>query len=176
VFALNGFEQATQISGEARNPQRNVPRAVVVGTLLHLALEVAFIGALNPANLVHGWANPVGKGDFGPYATLATGLGLGWLAVILYVDAFISPAGTGLIYVGTSARLGYALGHAAMFPASSAGSAIAVSRTPQSSSHYRGYDLFSAIPELARPSPTEQLGNSDHVCVRADHLAGPAQG
>ena len=27
VFALNGFEQATQMSGEARNPQRNVPRA-----------------------------------------------------------------------------------------------------------------------------------------------------
>jgi amino acid transporter len=120
MFALNGFEQATQISGEAHNPQRNVPRAVIgavaVGTLLYLALEVAFIGALNPGNLVHGWVNPVGKGDFGPYATLATGLGLGWLAVILYVDAFISPAGTGLIYVGTSARLGYALGHAGYIP------------------------------------------------------------
>jgi amino acid transporter len=120
MFALNGFEQATQISGEAHNPQRNVPRAVIgavaLGTLLYLALEVAFIGALNPTNLIHGWANPVGKGDFGPYATIATGLGLGWLAVILYLDAFISPAGTGLIYVGTSARLGFALGHAGYVP------------------------------------------------------------
>jgi amino acid transporter len=122
MFALNGFEQATQISGEAHNPQRSVPRAVIgavaVGTLLYLALEVAFIGALNPGNLVHGWANPVGKGDFGPYATLATGLGLSWLAVILYLDAFISPAGTGLIYLGTSARLSYALGHAGYVPRS----------------------------------------------------------
>ncbi|MGH3772599.1 MAG: APC family permease [Pseudonocardiaceae bacterium] len=120
VFALQGFEQAAQISGEARDPQRNVPRAmigaVVVGTLLYLGLEVAFIGALNPANLIHGWASPVGKGDFGPYATLATGLGLGWLTVILYIDAFVSPAGTGLIYVGTSARLSYALGHAGYVP------------------------------------------------------------
>jgi amino acid transporter len=120
MFALQGFEQAAQISGEARDPQRNVPRAVIgsviVGTLLYLGLEVAFVGALNPSNLIHGWANPVGKGDFGPYATLATGLGLGWLAVILYVDAFISPAGTGLIYVGTSARLSYALGHAGYVP------------------------------------------------------------
>ena len=120
LFALQGFEQAAQISGEARDPQRNVPRAVigsvVVGTVLYLGLEVAFVGALNPGNLIHGWANPVGKGDFGPYATLATGLGLGWLAVILYVDAFISPAGTGLIYVGTSARLSYALGHAGYVP------------------------------------------------------------
>jgi amino acid transporter len=90
--------------------------AVVVVTVLYLALEMAFIGALNPGNLLHGWANPVGRGDFGPYATLATGLGLGWLAVILYIDAFISPAGTGLIYVGTSARLSYALGHAGYVP------------------------------------------------------------
>jgi amino acid transporter len=120
VFAMYGFEQAAQISGEVRDPQRNVPRAmigsVIVGTVLYLALEIAFVGALNPGNLVHGWANPVSKGDFGPYATLATGLGLGWLAVILYLDAFISPAGTGLIYVGTSARLSYALGHAGYVP------------------------------------------------------------
>ncbi len=120
VFAVMGFEQAVQMAGEARDPQRNVPRAVIgsviLGTLLYLALEVAFIGALNPGNLIHGWANPVGKGDFGPYATLATGLGLGWLAVILYVDAFISPAGTGLVYLGVSARLSYALGHAGYVP------------------------------------------------------------
>ena len=120
LFALQGFEQAAQMAGEARDPQRNVPRAVIgsviVGTVLYLALEVAFIGALNPGNLLQGWANPVGKGDFGPYATLATGLGLGWLAVILYVDAFISPAGTGLVYVGVSARLAHALGHAGYVP------------------------------------------------------------
>jgi amino acid transporter len=120
VFAVQGFEQAAQLAGEARDPQRNVPRAVIgsviVGTLLYLALEVAFIGALNPDNLLHGWANPVGKGDFGPYATLATGLGLGWLAIILYIDAFISPAGTGLINMGVSARLSYALGHAGYIP------------------------------------------------------------
>jgi amino acid transporter len=34
----------------------------------------------------------------------------------LYIDAFISPAGTGLIYVGTSARLSYALGHSGYVP------------------------------------------------------------
>jgi amino acid transporter len=120
VFALQGFEQAVQMGGEARNPQRDLPRAVMgavlIGTLIYLLLEVAFIGALDPANLAGGWANPVGEGDFGPYATIATTLGLGWLAVILYIDAFISPAGTGLIYVGTSARLSYALGHAGFVP------------------------------------------------------------
>ncbi len=120
VFALQGFEQAVQMAGEARDPQRDLPRAVIgavlIGTLIYLGLEVAFIGALNPADLANGWDNPAGKGDFGPYATIATSLGLGWLAVILYIDAFISPAGTGLIYVGTSARLSYALGHAGYVP------------------------------------------------------------
>ena len=122
VFALQGFEQAAQLGGEARNPQRDLPRAIIaavlIGTLIYLALEVAFVGSLNPADIIHGWANPVGKGDFGPYATLATSLGLGWLAVILYIDAFISPAGTGLVYLGTSARLSYALGHSGGIPKS----------------------------------------------------------
>lgn len=120
VFALQGFEQAVQMSGEARNPQRDISRAVigamVIGTLIYIALEIAFIGALDPANLASGWANPIGKGDFGPYAGLATGLGLTWLAVILYIDAFISPAGTGLIYVGTSSRLSYAISNEGFLP------------------------------------------------------------
>lgn len=58
VFALQGFEQATQLAGEARDPQRNVPRAVigavVIGTLLYLALEIAFIGACTPATSSRG--------------------------------------------------------------------------------------------------------------------------
>lgn len=120
VLALQGFEQAAQIGMEARNPKRDVPRAmisaVIVGIVLYLALQVAFIGAVNPGNLAQGWNHPVARGDFGPYATLVTGLGLGWLTVILYIDAFISPAGTGLIYMGTSARLGYALGHTGYVP------------------------------------------------------------
>jgi amino acid transporter len=122
VFALQGFEQAIQMAGEARHPQRDVSRAVIasmaVGTIVYLLLEVAFIGALNPGNLVHGWANPVGKGDFGPYATLAVAAGAGWLAVMLYIDAVVSPAGTGLVYVATSSRLSYALGRENELPRS----------------------------------------------------------
>ncbi|GAA1296773.1 APC family permease [Pseudonocardia xinjiangensis] len=124
VFALQGFEQAVQLGGESRNPQRDLPRAVIgavlIGTVIYIGLEIAFIGALNPANLLHGWAAPVGKGDYGPYATLATTLGVGWLAVILYIDAFISPAGTGLVYIGTASRLSYALGHSGYIPRSTA--------------------------------------------------------
>jgi amino acid transporter len=120
VFALQGFEQAIQMAGEARHPQRDVSRAViasmVVGTIVYLLLEVAFIGALNPASLAHGWADPVGKGDFGPYASLAITAGIGWLAVMLYIDAVVSPAGTGLVYVASASRLTYALGREKELP------------------------------------------------------------
>jgi amino acid transporter len=120
VFALQGFEQAIQMGGEARNPQRDISRAVItammIGTSIYILLEVAFIAGINPADLVNGWATPVAPGDFGPYATIAVAAGAGWLATVLYIDAFISPAGTGLIYLGTSARLSYALGEEEVLP------------------------------------------------------------
>jgi len=121
VFALEGFEQAIQVGGEAENPQRNIPRAVIgamlIGTAIYLLLEVAFIGALNPADIAHNWADPIkGVGAYGPYATLATSAGLGWLATLLIIDAVVSPAGTGLIYIGTSSRLSYGLGRNGYFP------------------------------------------------------------
>lgn len=123
VFAVQGFEQAIQMGGEARNPAKDISRAIIVatilGTLLYLALEVAFIGALDPASVdkKNGWLNPLGNiSSFGPYATLATVAGAGWLAIVLYVDAFISPAATGLVYVGTSSRLSYALGKEKTLP------------------------------------------------------------
>jgi amino acid transporter len=121
VFALQGFEQAIQIGGESRDPQHDIHRAVIismiVGVIIYLLLEVAFIGAIDPKNVTHNWTNPIpGQGAFGPYATLATAAGVGWLATILYIDAVVSPAGTGLVYSGTSARTTYALARVGYVP------------------------------------------------------------
>jgi amino acid transporter len=115
VFALQGFEQASQMAGEAKNPKKDVARAIIlamgIGAILYILLEVAFVGSLNPAKLIsQGWTHPIGVGDYGPYYTLALSAGAGWLAAILIIDAVISPGGTGLIYVGTTARISYALG------------------------------------------------------------------
>ncbi|GHF74394.1 amino acid transporter [Amycolatopsis bartoniae] len=120
VFALQGFEQAVQLGGESRNPQKDISRAIitamVIGTIVYLLLEIAFIGALDPASIVKNWDNPITQGSFGPYATLATLAGAGWLAYILYADAFVSPAGTGLLYLGTSSRISYAMGKERALP------------------------------------------------------------
>jgi amino acid transporter len=120
VFALQGFEQAVQMAGEAKDPQKNVSRAVItamsIGGAIYILLEIAFIAALDPNNLAKGWANPIGAGDYGPYYTIAIAAGAGWLATVLLIDAVVSPAGTGLVYLGTSARLSYALGEEDALP------------------------------------------------------------
>ena len=113
IFAYQGFEQAIQLGAETRNPQRNIPFAVVgsmaIGVILYIALQVAFLGAIDPQEeLKNGWANLTFPGAAGPFAGLATLVGAGWLATLLYIDAFISPAGTGLIYTASSSRLSYA--------------------------------------------------------------------
>ncbi|MGI5452912.1 APC family permease [Streptomyces sp. CA-249302] len=113
IFALLGFEQAIQLAGESRNPRRDLPRAtlgsVAIGAVIYVLLQIVFIGGLPHSSFVKGWANLHYAGDTGPWAGLATVVGLGWLAVVLYLDAIISPGGTGLIYTTATSRVSYGL-------------------------------------------------------------------
>jgi len=123
VFALQGFEQAVQLAGEARNPKRDLSRAILtamtIGAVLYALLQVVMIGGLDPRNIANGWAKPLGTdpSDYGAWYTLALAVGAGWLAKVLIIDAVISPAGTGVVYVTTTARLSYALGEEREMPA-----------------------------------------------------------
>jgi amino acid transporter len=124
VFALQGFEQAVQLAGEAKNPQKDMSRAIItamiIGALLYIALQAAFIFAVKPDDVKGGWAHPLGAGgensSYGAWYTLAIAVGAGWLAVILIIDAVVSPSGTGIVYIGTTARLSYALGELPELP------------------------------------------------------------
>ena len=121
AFALLGFEQADQLAGEIRNPQRNLPLAILggflIGTVIYVLLQIVFIGALPASQLIHGFANISNANILaGPFAGLAGLVGLGWLAIILRIDAFISPFGTGLIYQTSTSRVGYGLGRNRYFP------------------------------------------------------------
>ncbi|MEV6051844.1 APC family permease [Streptomyces sp. NPDC052107] len=113
IFALLGFEQAIQLAGESRNPKRDLPRAtlgsVAIGAVIYVLLQVVFIAALPHAAFAKGWANLAYAGISGPWAGLASLVGLGWLAWVLYADAIISPGGTGLIYTTATSRISYGL-------------------------------------------------------------------
>jgi len=121
IFAYLGFEQADQLAGEIKNPQRNLPRAIIlavlIGVAIYVMLQVAFIGALPASQLTKGFAG-ISNPDIlsGPFAGLAGVVGLGWLATLLRVDAVISPSGTGLIYQTSSSRVGYGLARNRYFP------------------------------------------------------------
>ncbi len=106
VFSFNGFQSPINLAGEARNPGRSVPFGVVgsilVAAVIYVLLQVAFIGALTPEHLAHGWS---GLDFSSPFAQLAMALGLNWLVMLLYFDAFVSPSGTGATYTATTARM-----------------------------------------------------------------------
>src|SRR6266567_689919 len=124
IFAYLGFEQADQLAGEIKDPQKNLPRAIIgailLGTLIYVMLQVVFIGA-TPHSLVSGHlgfagisaTNPIA---IGPFAGLAGAVSLAWLASVLRADAFISPYGTGQIYMTSTSRVGYGLARNRYYP------------------------------------------------------------
>ncbi len=121
IFSLLGFRHAIDLAGESRNPRRDIPLATIGSVLvtggIYLVLQAAFIGAVDPADLARtGWLHLNFPGINGPFAALAAAVGAAWLSVVLYLDAFISPAGTALIYTATAARVTLATADTGVFP------------------------------------------------------------
>jgi amino acid transporter len=112
VFSYLGFRQAIELAGETTNPRKYVPIAVigsvVICGIIYVALQVAFIGALDPSDFSQGWGTLSFENDFGPLAAISSALGMAWLAGLLYADAIVSPADTGLIYTTVTSRVSYA--------------------------------------------------------------------
>ncbi len=111
VFSFNGFQSPVNLAGEARNPGKSIPFAVlgsiVLATIVYVILQIAYIGSVPPELLAKaGWHGI----DFrSPFAELALIVNLHWLAMLLYIDAFISPSGTGITYTATTSRMIYGM-------------------------------------------------------------------
>jgi amino acid transporter len=114
VFSYLGFRTAIDLGGESSNPRVHIPLAVIGSVLLvaivYILLQVAFLMALAPSDLAHGWAHLTFAGRTGPFAGLAATLGVGWMATLLYIDAYVSPGGTGLMYITGGSRILFAVG------------------------------------------------------------------
>lgn len=126
-FAYLGFRQGLEYGGEAKRPQRDIPLAtigsVLIAMVIYTLLQVAYIGSIN-------WVNAgVSPGNWAALATsswsalplkyaVAAGTG-GWFAffaAVLLFDSWLSPSGTGWIYLGTSTRTLYGLSIEGYFP------------------------------------------------------------
>lgn len=133
VFSFLGFRQALDYGGEAKTPQRSIPRAtifsVLTGIVVYVLLQVVFIGAIDPTKLAAagGWFGLVSSTPTtyaasvvaAPFAFLAKSSGIFALVVltyVLYADAYVSPAGTLNVYAGTSTRTLFGLAEIGYFP------------------------------------------------------------
>lgn len=116
-FAYTGFQGPLDVSGEARNAKRDIPRAVVTAValsmLVYMVLQVAFIGTVPGGQLIHGW------NGIDPHSTLvqlALSLNLTWLSVLLSGGAVASPGGSALVYTTESSRAVFAMGGNGLVP------------------------------------------------------------
>ena len=107
IYAFNGFQAPISFALEAENPRRNIPIAIIASilicTVIYVLLQIAYIGSMPQKFLdINGWHN---VNYTSPFAFLAINLNLNFLAIILYLDAFISPSGGGIVYTALSGRV-----------------------------------------------------------------------
>nr|WP_268814385.1 APC family permease [Pediococcus acidilactici] len=106
IFSFNAFQTVINMGNEVKNPKRNVGLGVgislLISAVLYLVLQSTYITSI-PSSLIaqSGWH---GINFESPFADLAILLGIHWLSVLLYLDAFISPFGTGVSFVASTGR------------------------------------------------------------------------
>ncbi|TSO25791.1 APC family permease [Lactobacillus sp. LL6] len=118
IMSYDAFQTVINMGGELQNPRKNIVRGVLISMLItaaiYVMLQVTFIGAIEPSTLAKvGWHGI----DFtSPFADIAIILGINWLVILLYLDAFVSPFGTGVAFVATASRALAAMTHTKHLP------------------------------------------------------------
>lgn len=105
IFSYNAFQTTINMGNEIDHPEKNIFWGIVIAfgisTVIYTLLQVVFIGAVPSHELIHGWS---GVNFQSPFADIAILLNLSWLSTLLYLDAFVSPFGTGVSFVATTSR------------------------------------------------------------------------
>jgi amino acid transporter len=110
IFAYLGLTPIVSVASEVRDPQRNIPIALILSvalsTVIYVLLQLAFLGSIPAAQLAPGWSG-IDKVFALPYHDIALALGMAWLAALVICDAMVSPSGTGNIYMNATPRVVY---------------------------------------------------------------------
>lgn len=114
VFSYIGFRHVVELAAEVKNPARSIPfallGALVITAVFYLLLQCAFVGAVAPENILHGWHHLSFEHQGGPLLDLVASIGVIWMIFLLYLDSVISPLGAGVISTTSTARVLYAMG------------------------------------------------------------------
>jgi APA family basic amino acid/polyamine antiporter len=110
LWSYGGWQHATFTSAEARNPQRTVPRALILGAsvvaLVYIAANVAYMFLLSPSQI----------GTSPRVAADALSAVMGPIGgTIISLTIFVSTFGTTGIYTLTAPRIYYAMANDGVF-------------------------------------------------------------
>jgi len=124
-YAYTGWNSASYLAGEVRNPQRRLPQAILIGTagvmMLYLALNVVYALALSAADvrgIVSNPTNRVGREAVAPIALIAAQrlFGARWSAAFSIAIGLMLLS-TMSAYVLIGPRVVFAMAQAGQFPA-----------------------------------------------------------
>jgi APA family basic amino acid/polyamine antiporter len=110
-FAVFGYDTLTTAAEEARAPQRDVPRAVLLSLVVALTLYVAMSLVLTGIVRYDTLDNPA------PVATAFTSLGLPWVAFVVSLAAVAGIASVMLAFLLACARIWFAMSRDGLLPA-----------------------------------------------------------
>lgn len=109
-FAVFGYDTLTTAAEEAENPQRDLPRAVMVSLAVALALYVAMSLVLTGIVRFDTLNNPA------PVATAFSSLGLRWVSLIVSLAAVAGIASVMLSFLLACARIWFAMSRDGLLP------------------------------------------------------------
>jgi len=150
IFSFVGYESASTLGEEARNPLRNIPRAVLLSALIGGVFFVvtSYIAVLGFEGLKTSLA-----ASTAPFSDLADSVGVGFFGVLISIGAVISLFACTLASVNAGARILFSMSRHGIFHPT-IGRAHASNQTP----HHAV--TLSSIAVLALPAALLLCGRS----------------
>jgi amino acid transporter len=124
IFSLVGFEAATTMGAEAKNPRRNLPRAVIASLLITGSFMVfmAYVEVAGTSNYGTAWTSA-------PLNFLAQAYGVSWFRIPVSIGAMVSFFSLSLSCLNAGSRIMYPMARHGIF-SGHLGRAHATNRTP----------------------------------------------
>ncbi len=112
IFSYVGYESATTLGEEARNPLKSIPRAVILsaaisGIFFMLTSYIAVLG-------FKGLKTPLGSSS-APFNDLADSVGAAWFGILISAGAVISLFACTLASINAGSRILFAMGRHGIF-------------------------------------------------------------
>jgi APA family basic amino acid/polyamine antiporter len=110
-FAVFGYDTLTTAAEEARDPQRQLPRAVLLSLAISLVLYIAMSLVLT------GLVRYDALNNAAPVATAFTAIGLPWVTLLVSAAAVAGIVSVMLAFMLACARIGFAMSRDGLLPA-----------------------------------------------------------